>query len=283
MRVYDAKNIKYQDKLAEKRRRFWILKALFFVGLVIAIVGFILYLLFFSGLLDIKEVSINGLDKVSGEEFNNELNERLNSKWLGLLEHQKSVIFFDSDAFKTEILTTFPEIKEISVSKELLHSLNIDITERTTAGIWCFIDDCRYFDREGVTWGQVIRSSGFLILIVEDMKQDTKGIDPEPSRKGSQRVSASYGIDRELLSGIMLISERLKKKDIFISKFVIPGDFIGDFSAFTSSGYELLFSVDSDVRSQLDTLDIFLAEKKDDPDFKPQYIDLRVSRRVYYK
>jgi len=71
--------------------------------------------------------------------------------------------------------------------------------------------------------------------------------------------------------------------NIFINKFTIPDKFISDFSAFTSNGYELLFSTDSDVNKQLEVLEIFLAEKKDDPDFKPQYIDLRINGRVYYK
>lgn len=269
MQVYDAKNIRHYDKLAEKRRKRFILKILFFIGLAMAIVGFLLYLLFFSGLLEIKDVSVSGLNKVGGDEFNEELNERLNSKWLGLVEHQKNVLFFDSDAFMAEILSAFPEIENMSVKREPPHTLNIGVMERATAGIWCFVDGCKYFDKEGVSWGGAAKSSGFLILIVDDLGPNIKEI------------------NRELLSGIMFILERLKKDEIFINKFIIPDKFIGDFSAFTSGGYELLFSADSDIRRQLEVLEIFLAEKKDNPPpaggFKPQYIDLRINGRVYHK
>ena len=269
MRVYDGKNIKYQDKLAEKRRRVWILKILFFVGLAIAIVGFILYFLFFSGLLEIKEISVSGIDKVGNKEFHDKLNKRLNFKWLGLLERQKNVLFFNSDAFKAEVFAAFPEIKEISINKKPPHTLNIDVTERTTAGIWCFISSCKYFDKEGITWGEAAKSSGFLILAVDDL------------RPGPQ------SIDLKLLSNVMLISEQLKKNDIFVSKFTIPENFIGDFDAATSRGYGLLFSTGSDIKSQLEVLEIFLAEKNGDlppaGGFKPQYIDLRINGRVYYK
>jgi len=265
MRVYDGKNIKFRDGLAGKRRRVWILKTLFFVGLFIAVVGFILYLLFFSGFLDIKEISVNGLDKVNSDRFHNELNKRLNSKWLGLLERQRNVAFFDSDAFKAEALAAFPEIKEVSVSKEPPHSLNITITERETAGVWCFVEVCRYFDREGHTWGEAAKSSGFLILVVDDLRQNVETI------------------DIDLLAGIMLISERLKDMNIFINKFTIPDKFIGDLSAFTSNDYELIFSTDSDINSQLEILDIFLKEKEDSSNFKPGYIDLRISGRIYFK
>lgn len=281
MKVYDAKNLKYQDKLAEKRRRVWILKTLFFVGLVIAVVGFILYLLFFSGFLEIKELSVNGLDKVNSDRFHNELNKRLNSKWLGLLEYQRNVFFFNSEDFKAEALVTFMEIKEISVNKEPPHTLNINITERETAGVWCFIDSgstglttsCKYFDKEGILWGEAAKSSGFLILAVDDLRQ------------GSEKI------DRGLLDAIMLILERLKEINILVNKFTIPDNFIGDFSAFTSNGYELLFSMDFDVSKQLDVLKIFLAEKKGSgtlneeylTPFNPEYIDLRINGRIYYK
>lgn len=265
MKVYDSKNIKFRDGLVEKRRKRFILKTLFFIGLAIAIVGFILYLLFFSGLLEIKEVSVSGLDKVGNDEFNGGLNRRLNSKWLGLVEYQRSVLFFDSDAFKAEILASFPEVKDISVNKELPHTLNMIIAERETAGIWCFIDDCKYFDKEGITWGDPAGSSGFLILNINDLRQEAQTI------------------DKYLLNNFMFIVQQLKEADILISKFTIPSNFFGDFNAFTSAGYELLFSTDSDIKRQIEVLEIFLAEKRDDSNFKPQYIDLRLNGRIYYK
>ena len=273
MKIYDPKSIRYKDKLAKKRRRVWLLKTLFFIGLVVALVGFILYLLFFSGFLEIKEISVKGVDRVNGDRFHNELNKRLDSRWLGLFEYQKNILIFNSDTFIAEMLTAFPEISQIIVSKEPPHALNIDVTERETAGVWCFVDDssaelttsCKYFDREGHTWGEAAKSSGFLILVVEDLRSDVSEI------------------DGELLDNVMLISKRLKEGGIFINRFIIPEKFIGDFSAFTSGGYELLFGTDFEVSKQLEVLEIFLAEKKDDPDFKPQYIDLRIGGRVYYK
>lgn len=288
MRVYDAKNIRYRDKLTEKRRRVWILKALFFVGLVIAVIVFILYLLFFSSFLEIKEVSIKGLDKVNSNEFNDKLNKRLNSKLLGLFEFQRNLIFFNSDNFKAEMLAVFPEIKDISVSKEPLHALNIVVMEREIAGVWCFVDDrdpakagalsenCKYFDKDGFAWGEAARSSGFLILAIDDMRQNT--------REMFQRDATQ--VDRELLKNIMFISTRLKEVGILVSKFIFPDDYIGDFTGHVvSNGHamSILFSTDSDIKGQIEVLDIFLADKKDDSDFNPQYIDLRINGRIYYK
>ncbi len=268
MRAYDAKNIKYKDGLAEKRHRVWVLKTLFFVGLVIAAVGFILYLLFFSGFLEVKEISVNGLDKVSSDRFHNELNKRLNSKWLGMLEHQRNLIFFNSDIFKAEMLSIFPEIKDITLDKNLPHALNITLMEREAAGIWCFVGPpaggCKYFDKEGNMWGEAAKSSGFLILVVDDLRPDVQ-------------------LDKNLLEDFITIYERLKDMNIFVSKFTVPSNFVGDFKVLTSNNYELLFSMDSNIDGQLEVLDIFLTEKRGETSFKPQYIDIRIDGRIYYK
>lgn len=274
MRVYDAKSIKYRDELTEKRHRIFVLKVSFFIGLAVAMFGLILYLLFFSKMLDIRDVSITGLDKASKEEFDAKLKSRLGAKWLGYVEHQKSIIFFNSDNFRAEVLADFPEIKNISVDKKPPHALNIDVTEREIAGIWCFIGGCKYFDKEGNVWGEAAQSSGFLILSVDD-----------------QRWRDAQQVDLDLLTNIMLVTSRLKEAGMLVNKFIIPDDFIGDFKVMISSGYELLFSVDSDISGQLEVLEIFLAEKtgsgtlKEEylTPFKPQYIDLRISGRVYYK
>ena len=308
MRVYDAKNIKYKDGLAEKRRRVFVLKALFSISLSIVIIGLIVYLLFFSGLLEIREVSVNGLEKVNGTDFHNELNKRLDSKWRGLFKHQKNVLFFNSDIFKAEALAAFPEIKDISINKKPPNALDIDVMERVAAGIWCFTDssihstnseqagvtkNCKYFDKEGAVWGEAAKSSGFLILVVEDMRQDAQDmIRPIRPVQGKQD---SPQIDRDLLASMMLVFKWLKEKDIFIKKFTVPDNFIGDFSAFTSGGYELMFNIDSDIEEQLEVLEIFLMEKRSESSlpalpigewwsrFKPQYIDLRINGRIYYK
>jgi len=267
LRVYDAKNIKRYDKLAEKRRRVWFLKILFFIGSAVALAGLSLYLLFFSGLLDIKNVFITGLDQVDQSEFEAELDAHLGSKWMSYIESQKNLIFFNSNKFKAEALAFFPEIKEISINKNIPHSLNVNVVERNVAGIWCFAPStgCKYFDEEGNLWGEAAKSTGFLILNIDDLRRDIDRI------------------DTKLLRSMMFISDYLKKINISISNFMIPEDFIGDLRVTTSRGYDLLLSVGPDTTGQLEVLGILLAQKQNDPDFKPQYIDLRINGRVYYK
>jgi len=234
MRPSQINSLKYKDGLAEKRRKVFIFKTSFFIVLAVALVGLISYFLFFSGILEIKDISVNGLDKVSEEEFDERLKNRFDSKWLGHIEHQRNILFFDPDAFRAEILASFPEVKDVSVSKEPPHALNIIVTERATTGIWCFnpsadnrdpakagapFEKCKYFDEEGSAWGEAAKSSGFLILSVDDLRPNIQNV------------------DKDLLKNLIFVSEHLKEIDIFIDKFIIPEDFFGDFKALTSQGY----------------------------------------------
>jgi hypothetical protein len=265
MKAYDGKKLKFQNNLDKKRKRIFVLKYFFFAGLIFIIFSSFVYLLFFSGILEIKNISVEGLDKIDQQEIYKKISDKLNSKLLGILPYQKNIVFFRPNSFKAEILKTFPEIKDISVSKEPPHSLNINIIERKVVGVWCFVNNCKYFDEEGVMWGKAPKSSGFIFIIVEDLRTNI------------------FTIDNVLLKNVLFISDRLKQSNIFIKKFVIPDNFVDDFSIFTSDNYELKLSLDSDIKEQLDALDIFLVDKKNNVDFHPKYIDLRINGRIYYK
>lgn len=239
-----------------------------------ALSGLILYLLFFSKFLDVKDISVTGIESLDKNKFDEKLNDRLNSRWLYYIESQKNVLFFDVDNFKAEILDLFPEVKDVFVDKKLPHNINISVKERKVAGVWCFIDNadienCKYFDEEKKVWGNASRSSGFLILNIEDF-----------------RKSGKQEIDGEFLDDMNFVYKKLAEMDILINKFVIPEDFFGDFQAHTSRGYRLLLNTDSNLAEQLDVLKIFLTEKQKEYSisggFKPQYIDLRIDGRIYY-
>ena len=51
--------------------------------------------------------------------------------------------------------------------------------------------------------------------------------------------------------------------------------------------YYIIFSTDSDIKNQLDVLKIFLNDKTNNSapvgGFHPQYIDLRIENKIYYK
>ena len=64
---------------------------------------------------------------------------------------------------------------------------------------------------------------------------------------------------------------------------MIPENSFDEFRVYTDRGFYLIFSLDSNIKNQTDVLRIFLDEKSKDPNFNPQYLDLRIDGRIYYK
>ena len=78
-----------------------------------------------------------------------------------------------------------------------------------------------------------------------------------------------------------LISLSFDKISVAIRKIQIPNDSINDFHVYTAKGYYVTFSADSEISKQIESLEIFLADKKEG--FAVEYLDARIPGRIYYK
>ena len=161
MRSYDIKKLSYRDELARRNRLFFILK---FSGLALGfliLVGGGIYFLFFTDNLEIKDITINGLQTMEQDIVLAEINEQFDHKKFGYLQTKKNIIFFDADTLEADLLSANPVLKSVRAGKHLPHRLVVDIVEREPAGIWCSNNECRYFDDEIKTWGPALKPSGF--------------------------------------------------------------------------------------------------------------------------
>jgi hypothetical protein len=264
---------KYGDNLARKKRRHFFLKISgILAGLILLVSGFI-YLIFFSPVFQITGTDIKGLETIKSEDIYSIVDFLKEHRILGPIELRpySNIIFFDSDILKEKLTAQFSEIKDIQISKKLPHKLDINITERHPLGTWCNTEEnsavsskCRYFDDEGKLWGNAIRSSGYLLINVDDNR--TGNVD---------------NIDETLLSAIRTSISDLNKSGIKIKNIEIPQEVIDDFKIFTTDGYYLNLSTETDIPKQIKSMMILLREKGEE--FHPQYLDLRINDRVYYK
>lgn len=264
MKSYNAKNLSYRDKLAKRNRLFFILKISVLVLGLFALVGGGVYFLFFTGNLEIKDITINGLQTVDREFVMAEINKQFENKKFGYLDTQRNIFFFDGKALEASLLLRYPVLKTVEIGKKLPHQLAIDVLERKSSGIWCASQECRYFDDEMQTWGPAVRSSGFLLLTVED-----------------SRPREGFAIDADFFRAILEVSANLSQATI--KSAVIPEDSFDEFRIYTDKSFYIIFSLGTNIKSQLEVLKIFLEERSRDPAFNPQYIDLRIEERVYFR
>lgn len=264
-RNYSGPNY-YSGNLArEKRRRFFVI----FILSVLAVTTFIIfgiYAVFYAPWLKITEININGLETIDPTKILGISESIKNEKFIiDGLRPGTNIMFFGGDELKKRAKKEFPVIKELTVTKEYPHKITINVTERHPVGTWCRPSDCRYFDDSGTLWGKALRSSGSLLLTVDDMR------DSDRTEK----------IENEYLEPVKKINDGLASINIKLNRIEIPPGKIGDIKIYTVSGYYLLLNNSSDIPGQLKILGILLEQKGDN--FKPEYIDLRIDGRIYYK
>lgn len=271
MRPVNIKRLKYKDEVVNRHRRAFVLRIAVVIIGTIAVVAGITYLLFFARLFDIREVSFSGLNTVGSNEFRTKIEENLNQKIFRFLPRRNDIFFVNTNKFEKEFASAYPIFKSVNVQRKLLHGLALDFLERKPAGIWCFgsaslTTSCSYFDEDKVLWGQPAKSSGFIFLTIED-----------------HREGASRQIDEEFFKSIMEVAKSMAGE---IKNIIISADSFNEFRVYTAD-YYIIFTTDSDIQNQLDVLKIFLDDKIKDSSlvngFHPQYIDLRIEGRIYYK
>ena len=256
---------KYTDDLTRQKRVRFLIKAGLISLAVLASIGTIFYFIFFHGTVDIKIITLEGLNTVDSQEIKNQITQKFEQKYFNYIPHKNNLYFLNTEKLKFEILSKYTILESIDVEKKMPHEIIFKFRERAAIGVWCFGDDCVYFDKDAITWGPAIRSSGFLLITVED-----------------QRKPENREIDSEYFQAVKLLSDKNLKLPIIIKGITIPENSFRDFRANTSAGYDILFSLDSDILQQLEVLKIFLKDEKNLA-IIPQQIDLRINGRVYYK
>ena len=270
-RSYNA----YGDNLARKKRRRFFVKLLLLFLATVGVGVSLFYIIFFSQLMQIKDVTITGLKTLKPNGISSIINSEMETDFFSQLhiKLQKNIFFFDEAQAKSEILAQFPIIKDLEINKNYLHKLVLAITERTAIGTWCFGDDgstslttsCKYFDDDGFMWSNAIRSSGSLLLTIEDLR-----VIPEKTNRAD---TVLVDIIKNIVSGLNTIG-------IKINKLEIPNA-TGDLKVYTNRDYYILFNAGPDTDKQINALKIFLNEQN--KDFHPEYIDARIAGRIYYK
>jgi cell division septal protein FtsQ len=265
MRPINVQKIRQHDRFARRKRKLFIAKMIAIGIGAASFFGGILYFFLFSSSLEIQQINVSGLKKVDAKAIDGRIQEQLQRTWLTYVRPQKNIFLFDSDRLRSSLLDQFPELKDVTIEKDPMHVVAFTFVEREPLGIWCFKNDCRYFDDEGALWGQPVRSSGFLLLTVNDLRE------------------RDQIIDEEFLEAVKQVHKGFQGIHVGLKNIRIPADRLREFQADTSKGYPVLISLDSDLAKQMEVFRIFIEKKATDKTFHPQYVDLRIDGRIYYK
>lgn len=221
-----------------------------------------LYAFFYSPIFRVKDVVVRGLNSDREKVFTDKILQAMDTRRFGLRPYI-NIFLLNAEEIGRAFVADTPMIKDVTVKKDYLHGLQFNFVERKPIGIWCFNDNCQYFDEDAAILGKALESTGFIYLIVKDDRDE-------------------HQIDQRLLKPVLSVARRLPGINVHANSVIISKDSLAEFRVKTSAGYDLIFSLDSDPDRQLEILRIFLDER-DSPTFAPQYIDLRIDGRIYYK
>ena len=191
---------------------------------------------------------------------------------LGLMR-KRNILLFSSQTIRPELLDAFPRIDTIKIRRTSLHTLEIAIRERIPVGLWCLParQTCFYYDANGIAFSQILPSSGFLYVPVNDFRD-------RPISLGAPVAPDS------LRNDIFDAKKILQFGDLNISEIDIPADAYNEYHAVMREGWKILYSTDTDNRKQTNNLLVFLKEKLSKATrANLEYVDLRIEDRIYYK
>lgn len=276
MRPANIKTIHSRSNLGRHAGRPFLFKLILLCVSAVSLSALIIYFLFFSDVLAIRAIAINqkdssDTDTTEKKQILSKINFILESKKYGYLKTQKNILFFNASEMKKELMADLLFINKITISKKMPHGLNVDFSLKNIDGIWCFSNnECHYFDSKGSYWGEAVRSSGFLLLTINDLRNN-------------DNVAGKGTVDIKFMESIKRVNEYFKTLNLKIKSVTIPKETLGEFRVETDKDYDVIFDNGTDIAGQLEILKILLNERGKDPNFKPQYIDLKIDGRIYLK
>jgi cell division septal protein FtsQ len=249
-------------------------KIIFIFLLIIFLTANIIWILIYSPIFKIKNITINLLKPneislISQEELREIVLENLKSNYI--FSPKNNFFLIDSDKIQKSIADKYI-FENILISKKPPKSLIINITEYDYAIIWSENEKYYYVSQDGT-------------IISETAEENLKTNFPFIRNIGKQMILDNrLNIKKEDFDFIKQLYSINKLKNIFIlDKFFYNVDNAGSITAKVKEGPELYFKTTDSVEGQIVKLDVLKNNKLKNDFQKKTYIDLRYGDMVYYK
>ncbi len=227
------------------------------------IVSLVFWWIFLSGFFTVKQIDVKGNRTVSGREVAEQLTNIMNSSILG-----KNIIFINTNKLAAQFADKHPQLSGIKIKKKFLNKIEISLTERQASLIWKTGNNQFVLSEDGRAYSQWSGGSTNLLIVTDGANL--------PVTIGQQVVPASFIVfTRQLIS-------RLNEQKIAYSGISVP-ETTSEVYITTKDGYILKLDTTRSVDDQIADLKAviaLLAKQKNKP---KEYIDLRISGKVFYK
>ena len=243
-------------------------KSIFYTIVILIVLAFAFWFFYVSNTFKIKNISINGLNRVDNDIVLTKVNKFTEKK--KLFFSQDNLFLLNSNKLRESLLNEF-NFLEVEVNKELSNKLIVNITERPYEAIFYENDSYYYIDSQGVVVDK--------INSLDKVNPRKYAIINNESNNYIEDDKLSIKIDS--LSFILSFWDKLRQdSSIIIEKFIIK-NIDSSLSAQVIDGPILYLNLENNPIEQAENLIILKNNDLEEDFLNRSYIDLRYGDRLF--
>ncbi|MFA5746714.1 MAG: hypothetical protein WC926_01395 [Candidatus Paceibacterota bacterium] len=272
-----AKTVRKRKTATRRKQKAFFRKAGLCVFLITGAVSAGLYLAYFSPYFQIDKIEVRNAKMVSSEDLEKAISEKypLSFDIFGWEIGSKSIMlpFFNS----ASLLSNFPQIEKLSLSREFPNVLALEVKEREPFAVWCKDwdqkQDCSWTDKNGISFrGYDQGSSGRDNPLVIEEKESFEAMAIETRMDKKDFLDWSAKLKKEL-DGRPEVGN-IVKFAVYADKLVLRAQ----------AGFDIYLDTRGDLAWQKEKLRTVLEEKICNQKIKvSEYIDLRFGNQAVIK
>lgn len=234
----------------------------------------VFWMIFFSPLFSVRDISVIGASVVGEEAIKERAAEGMvGRRWL--VFPRESIFFYDTASLRNAIQESDTRIASAVITKHFPPALVVTIQEQTQVAVWQMNN--RYFalNADGVATTEVVGDQSKNLLLTS-------------SARVEDVILGQWVVSKKVLDEVGAMYEALKKVDgITIESYDVAEESLFTIKARTGGGWSVYLSTHLALDDQMQKLRAFIAEKaRQNKDWQKDlsYVDLRFgSTKIYYQ
>lgn len=239
----------------------------FYLFLILASLFGLVYVIFFSALFKVNNITLNGLEVLNQERLQASINVFLKENQGGFIPF-RNLFFIPKEKLSQFLKERYPIISEIEIKKNFPNSIILSVKEREPVFIVCPQNQkstCFYIDKGGVAYQDAPKTEGSLISVIETEREFNQG---------------DFLFEPLLIENLIEFKELLRiRLNLSTKKIITAKDVIFE----TYEGWQIRVAANTPFSERFEDLVLLLTSEIKEERKNLEYIDLTLPHRAYYK
>ncbi len=231
---------------------------------IVSVVILLVYGLFFSKIFHIDHIAIKGNQHTATSEVTDQVNHILDE---GLLA--RNILFLNSGSLSKELQKNDYQFTSVTVKKNFLHGITVVVQERAPSLLWQSGNSIYVLSDDGQAIEEVSGQKPNNLPIIHDNAN-------LPVNLGNQVVPQNF------INFVRQIMKQIPKQGLSIQSMSVPAT-TNELYVQVNGGYSIKFDANGAVSEQIADLTAVLKTLKSQNKQPHEYIDLRISGKIFYR